>query len=282
MRLPLAIAVVSFSFAIVPVLAGYLLRAWYDRRWQTSRAAPGPTWDARDAAGRLPLRPPRGRWFWLFPLHTVAGGAGGILLALLVSPLLVTTSSTVAYLLRFENLHEFLTQPLCEEIGKALPLLLIYRTRWFRDALDGMILGLAAGLGFAAFENLLFFVAAYDRGGLPAWTTSVAERVLLSTALHGLASSFVGAYFGAAKEHPSSAIRNLALLSGLCAAIALHTAWNALISAAHEQGSAPMALAALSLLAVGGAAFFLLFRRAIRPNSQADTLTTREHQIARI
>ena len=202
--------------------------------------------------------------------------------ALLLSPLLAPLSLAGASLLHFDNLHEFLTQPLCEEVGKAAPLLLVYRTRWFRDALDGMILGLAAGLGFAAFENLLYFVVAYDRGGLPAWTTSVSERILFSTALHGLASSFVGAYFGAAKQNPSAAIRRLALVAGLCAAVALHASWNGLITSAHEQASGALALGALALLAAGATAFFFLFRRAIRPDTLADTLTTREHQIARI
>ncbi len=282
MRLPLSIALVSFSLALIPILAGYLLRAWYERRWRLlgtvgDGASSDPDWQTH-----RPIRPPRSRWFWLFPLHTIAGGAGGIALALLLSPRLASLSAQAATLLGFDNLHEFLTQPLCEELGKALPLLLIYRTRWFRDALDGLLLGLAAGLGFAAFENLLYFVAAYDRGGLPAWTASVATRVLFSTALHGLASAFVGGYFGAAKEHPSPAVRSVALLSGICAAVALHAAWNGLITSAHEEASTGLALAALALLAAGGTAFFLLFRRAIRPNTPADTLTTSEHQIARM
>ena len=282
MRLPLSIALVSFSLALVPILAGYLLRAWYERRWRLigtvrNGASGDPDWRTH-----RPIRPPRSRWFWLFPLHTIAGGAGGIALAFLLSPRLASLSAQAATLLHVDNLHEFLTQPLCEELGKALPLLLIYRTRWFRDALDGLLLGLAAGLGFAAFENLLYFVAAYDRGGLPAWTESVATRVLFSTALHGLASAFVGGYFGAAKEHPSRAVRSVALLSGICAAVALHAAWNGLITSAHEEASTGLALAALALLAAGGTAFFLLFRRAIRPNTPADTLTTSEHQIARM
>jgi RsiW-degrading membrane proteinase PrsW (M82 family) len=280
-RLPLGIAIVSFSFAIIPVLVGYLLRAWHSRRGRRAHAAAHFT-TGEERLQQLALRPPRSRWFWLFPAHTIAGGAGGIAAALLLSPLLAPLSLAGASLLHFDNLHEFLTQPLCEEIGKAAPLLLIYRTRWFRDTLDGMILGLAAGLGFAAFENLLYFVVAYDRGGLPAWTTSVSERVLFSTALHGLASSFVGAYFGAAKQNPSAAIRRLALVAGLCAAVALHASWNGLITSAHEQASSALALGALALLAAGASAFFVLFRRAIRPDTLADTLTTSEHQIARM
>ena len=282
MRLPLGIAIVSFSFAIVPVLAGYLLRAWHSRQWRRAQAAAACATTPEERFQQLPLRPPRGRWFWLFPAHTIAGGAGGIGAALLLSPLLAPLSLRIAALLQFDNLHEFLTQPLCEELGKALPLLIIYRTRWFRDALDGMILGLAAGLGFAAFENLLYFVAAYERGGLPAWTTSVSERILFSTAVHGIASALVGAYVGAAKQNPSASIRRLALIAGLCAAVALHASWNGLITSAHEEASSALALGALALLAAGATAFFLLFRRAIRPTTLADTLTTREHQIARI
>ncbi len=282
MRLPLGIAIVSFTFAIVPVLAGYLLRAWHSRRWHRAHAAAAAATTPDERLQQLSMRPPRSRWFWLFPAHTIAGGAGGIAAALLLSPLLAPLSFRIGALLPFDNMHEFLTQPFCEEIGKALPLILVYRTRWFRDALDGMTLGLAAGLGFAAFENLLYFVAAFDRGGLPAWTNSVSERILFSTALHGLASAFVGAYFGAAKQNPSAAIRRLALVAGLCAAVALHASWNGLITSAHEEASSALALGALALLASGATAFFFLFRRAIRPDTLADTLTTREHQIARM
>jgi len=281
-RLPLGIAIVSFAFAIVPVLAGYLLRAWHARRWRRAHAAAAAATTPEERLQELPVRPPRSRWFWLFPAHTIAGGGCGIAAALLLSPLLAPLSLGGSSLLHFDNLHEFLTQPLCEELGKALPLLIVYRTRWFRDALDGMILGLAAGLGFAAFENLLYFVVAYDRGGLPDWTTSISQRVLFSTALHGIASSLVGAYFGAAKQNPSAAIRRLALIAGLCAAVALHASWNGLITSAHEQASSLLALVALALLGLGAAAFFLLFRRAIRPNTLADTLTTQEHQIERM
>lgn len=282
MKLPLGIAVVSFSFAIIPVLVGYLLRAWYDRRWRSQVTEPYGAQAGAASRNARSMRPPRTRWFWLFPLHTIAGGLGGVVTALFLSPLLLPLSEQAARILHFGELHEFLTQPFCEELGKALPLLLIYRTRWFRDALDGMLLGMAAGLGFAAFENLLYFVAAFDRGGLPAWTDSVAQRVVFSTALHGIASSFVGAYFGAAKENPSPAVRSLALAAGLSAAAALHISWNGLITSAHEQASSALALTALALLGSGATAFFLLFQRAIRPVTEADRLTTREHQIARM
>jgi hypothetical protein len=62
----------------------------------------------------------------------------------------------------------------------------------------------------------------------------------------------------------------------------LHASWNGLITSAHEQASSALALGALALLAAGASAFFVLFRRAIRPDTLADTLTTSEHQIARM
>jgi hypothetical protein len=62
----------------------------------------------------------------------------------------------------------------------------------------------------------------------------------------------------------------------------LHASWNGLITSAHEQASSLLALIALALLGLGAVAFFLLFRRAIRPNTLADTLTTQEHQIERM
>lgn len=282
MRLPLGVALLSFSFAIVPILAGYLLRAWHERRWRHDTYIDKERPDRARFPEERHYRPPRSRWLWLFPGSTLTGGAGGLAAAILLSPLLVRFSLAVGRPFGFDNLHEYFTQPLCEEVGKAFPLLLVYRTRWFRDPLDGMLLGMAAGLGFAAFENLFFFLSAYDRGGLSAWASSVAVRVILSTAVHGTASAFVGAYFGAAREHPSRAIRWLALPAGLCAAITLHAGWNGLLEQAREEEGAAAALGALALMACGLLACFLLFRRAIRPHSAADTLTTREHQIARM
>lgn len=282
MRLPLSVALLTFSFAIVPVLAGYLLRAWHERRWRHDALGKTGALSPPKRPEDRRYRPPRTRWFWLFPASTIAGGAGGLGAALLLSPLLLPLSLSAGRLIGFDNLHEYLAQPLCEELGKALPLLLIYRTRWFRDALDGMLLGMAAGLGFAAFENLLFFLAAYDRGGLPAWAASIAVRIVLSTAVHGTASAFVGAYFGAAREHPSQSVRLLALPAGLAAAVGLHASWNGLITSAQEEAGTGLALTALGLLSLCLMACFLLFRRAIRPAVSADTLTTREHQIERM
>lgn len=115
--------------------------------------------------------------------------------------------------------------PLVEELAKALG---VFRKRRFiSDIEDGIVFGAAAGLGFAATENLLYETSAYFTSGTEAFIATTIVRSISSVLLHATASSLFGLgiarsvrqrrswvpyYFGAALIH---ALFNLAASLGL-------------------------------------------------------------------
>jgi len=80
--------------------------------------------------------------------------------------------------------------PLVEELAKALG---VFRWRKsIKDIKDGIVFGAAAGLGFAATENLLYETSAYFADGAEAFIATTIVRSLASALLHATASSLVG------------------------------------------------------------------------------------------
>lgn len=80
--------------------------------------------------------------------------------------------------------------PLVEELTKALGV--FRRRKSISDIEDGIVFGAAAGLGFAATENLLYESSAYFADGAEAFIATTVVRSLASALLHATASSLMG------------------------------------------------------------------------------------------
>ncbi len=109
---------------------------------------------------------------------------------------------------------------LVEEAAKlAAVRLAAYRSAQFNEVMDGIVYAVAAGLGFAAAENLLYATAfGVVVGVLRAFVTDLA---------HASFSGIVGYYLGRAKFDPGHA---RALVGrGLAAAVLLHGMYDSLI-----------------------------------------------------
>ncbi len=80
--------------------------------------------------------------------------------------------------------------PLVEELAKAMG---VFNVRGrFKEIEDGIVYGAAAGLGFAATENLLYEGNAYFANGAEAFIATAVVRSLSSALLHASASSVFG------------------------------------------------------------------------------------------
>lgn len=132
--------------------------------------------------------------------------------------------------------------PLTEEISKALGL------RWVRDRdpepEDGFLYGAAAGLGFAATENVLYILTALATGGLAAGITTALVRTIATVSLHAAASAWAGYGMWQARH---TRLRGV-FFPFLLGAMALHAVYNLLASLQLLLALvAAVALAVLSL-----------------------------------
>jgi len=81
--------------------------------------------------------------------------------------------------------------PLVEEPAKALGVVIL-TGRLLREEEDGLVYGAAAGLGFAATENLLYELPYANRELLVLYVSTVVLRILTSSLLHASSSAVAG------------------------------------------------------------------------------------------
>jgi RsiW-degrading membrane proteinase PrsW (M82 family) len=135
-----------------------------------------------------------------------------------------------------------LIAPLTEEPFKGLMLLLLllFFRREIDSPLDGILYGGLVGFGFAATENLLYFLGEYGAGGLGAVLGLAFYRVVLFGLNHALFTGCTGLGIAVGGTAPSRAVRVGAPLLGLGAAVVLHTI--------HNVGAVVAELTCFSLL----------------------------------
>jgi len=126
----------------------------------------------------------------------------GAISAVVVS--LVLEIIIIGNLSRFERLYTLgdinflgavVVAPIVEEAAKAMGV--VFVVGYFARAEDGLVYGVAAGLGFAATENLLYEVSALEAGVIAYFATALI-RTISSTLLHASATGVTGLGLGRA------------------------------------------------------------------------------------
>jgi RsiW-degrading membrane proteinase PrsW (M82 family) len=137
--------------------------------------------------------------------------------------------------------------PVIEEALKGSALLLLLRRRREIDGLtDGIVYASMAGLGFAAVENVGYYLMAYDADGAGGALQLFVLRGLIDPLGHPVYTSMIGIGVAYALTR-RNAFRFAAIPLGYLAAVFLHGLWNG----AATAGSLPMlALAYLVIMAV--------------------------------
>src|SRR5882724_5326607 len=117
-----------------------------------------------------------------------------------------------------------------EEIVKVLVIVAVsWKRRKFADPMDTVVYGAAAGLGFAAYENLAYLVQHADM-----WRSLAALRSVLTVPFHGALGIIAGAYIAIARAGTALGAnrhhRDFARISSwslvLFAPVALHAAFD--------------------------------------------------------
>lgn len=145
-----------------------------------------------------------------------------------------------------------------EESAKLIFPLGVYLHGRYCSQADGLIFGVAAGMGFAALETIGYgFAAAQSSNSIGSVETTLVVRGLLSPAGHGAWTGLVCAVLWREREKLGRRVVNLPVAAAFTAAVLFHAFWNifnsqtgpTLIEAVGiEVGSGVIALTGLGLL----------------------------------
>jgi protease PrsW len=118
--------------------------------------------------------------------------------------------------------------PVVEEAVKAAVLLVVLGLAEVRGVRTGIVIGALVGLGFAASENLGYFLVARVQDGPAGLVRAIAIRGVVEGAVHPVLTASTGAGLGIA----TAGGRVLPGVLGFVAAVAQHALWNGLASPA--------------------------------------------------
>ncbi len=178
-------------------------------------------WAYNEMVERMPLRFMAGMFMWGIAAATLALVLNTVQMqllgALLDGQTMLLAVLTIA-----------LVAPLTEELLKGLGLLAIRAHHEFADAMHGLHLGFAAGVGFAFVENWFYLASRTDplQSGLGAWLGLALYRSLFNVLAHGSFSAVLGAALGWSKSQAWGRILLLVFISGVVMATILHSLFN--------------------------------------------------------
>lgn len=175
-------------------------------------------------------REPWGRLLLVFGYGAIVS----VILAIIFSVLLNEFLLGDVFRARVYDLTEFAPQalilaivvaPVVEEFTKALGVRI--GRPMITEVEDGIVYGVAAGLGFSATENLFYELAALAEGGEQAALVTVALRSITSSFLHATATGIVG--YGMAKRYLGDG-SGIEVFGYYVWAVLLHAAFNLIAS----------------------------------------------------
>jgi RsiW-degrading membrane proteinase PrsW (M82 family) len=167
--------------------------------------------------------------FWMLTTAFFWGALVAVFFAFLLN-----TASGIAVELMTNSAqagHTFgavISAPIVEETSKALIIIIFFF--WKKDEFDGVIDGIVyaamVGLGFAMTENIQYYGKAVLQGGGGGLTFVIILRGFLAPFSHPMFTSLTGIGLGLARQSRNTAIKWIAPVLGLLAAISMHSIWN--------------------------------------------------------
>jgi len=152
-----------------------------------------------------------------------------------VAPSIALALNDAALRAHSQGLVTAVAGPLAEELAKggALVLVMFAWPGSLRRMREGIVYGALAGLGFAATENVGYYVIAAVQSGGIGLARAVYVRGFLEGLNHATFTAVIGAAAGQARSRPAPWLPRVGiLLAGFFMAVAAHGAWNVLASPA--------------------------------------------------
>ena len=179
-------------------------------------------------------------------LTFLSGAVLGLTLAGILEPLLIPTAGSQGL-----SFFDALIVGFCEETAKVIAVLWFLRDRRLRSELDGLILGAASGMGFAAFETAGYGFQSFLLGytavllhsqapdpfgqaisvGLAQMNTALLLRMALAVFGHGVWTAILCAAIWRDRGQKTFRLTGGVILA-YAIAIGLHTLWDSVPSAA--------------------------------------------------
>lgn len=156
----------------------------------------------------------------------------GALIATFFAFLLNTSMQLIVNALAGESAGEafaaVVSAPIVEETGKAVILFIFFFAKKdeFDGVIDGVVYASMSALGFAMYENILYYGKAAAHGGGEALTAVFILRGFFAPFSHPLFTSMTGIGLGLARQSNNLAIKIIAPIIGLAAAMFMHSLWN--------------------------------------------------------
>jgi RsiW-degrading membrane proteinase PrsW (M82 family) len=174
----------------------------------------------------------------------------------------------VAGLLEYATLSELgilglLGVGVVEECAKLVIPIVVYLRRRYTSEADGLLFGVASGMGFAALESMGYGLVTFLRsqGAVGNFELTLVVRALLSPVGHAAWTGLVCAVIWRQRERAGRAVPGWPVVGAFIAAVLLHTAWNVTASLTSRTSIHWIGVELLGLMAIGLTSLVLLIWR---------------------
>ncbi|MDD5111703.1 MAG: PrsW family intramembrane metalloprotease [Candidatus Altiarchaeota archaeon] len=116
--------------------------------------------------------------------------------------------------------------PVIEELAKSVILFALFFHPRFNRILDGVVYGAVIGFGFAASENLMYYVSTYFSQGVGIWAIVVILRTMFTSVGHAVFTSITGSGVALMKFSRQRWMRFVFPPMALLTAVVLHSVFN--------------------------------------------------------
>ncbi len=149
-----------------------------------------------------------------------------------------------------------------EESAKLIFPLYMYFTWQYRHEADGLLFGIAAGMGFAALETMGYGLVSFLRslGNIDVVQQVLIIRGFLSPAGHAAWTGFVCAMLWRERERKGRISIDWQVIVAFIVAIVLHTLWN-MVNTLGTETTTRLVITIIGNLAIAAVSLILVFRR---------------------